>query len=118
MSTSRIRTVLQDWIAERTTPTLTLSLVDEDGDAITSVTAITLAIHQGGEVVRARASVADDFSAGTLSVRLAPEDTRILGSGSRETHTALIEWTWDSGTRHGKHEVIYTVANFALVPAS
>lgn len=118
-STSTIRTQMVDAIAERTTPLITLTLVDEAGDTITSLSTLTLTIHAGGTIINERdgVDILSAFSAGTVSFRLDPEDTQILAPTlRREVHTALLEWSWDSGARRGKHEIIHVVENFATVP--
>lgn len=115
-SDSRLRTYLPDRIGERTTPVLTLGIVDEDGQAIASLATLFLTIHKSGQTVRARGSVLSSFSAGTLAVRLAAEDTRILGTGRAETHTALIEWTWNAPNGIGWHEIVYQVENNVILP--
>lgn len=122
MSSSGIRTIWPKVIAERTTPRLRLDIVDEAGDPITSLSTLTLTLHDGAGVIinsRDRVNVLSDFAAGTLTWQFEAADTQVLyPTRDFERHTALIEWSWDSGTRHGKHEVIHTVRNLATVPAA
>ncbi len=122
MSSSGIRTIWPTVIAERTTPRLRLDIVDEAGDSITSLSTLTLTLHDGAGAIinsRDRVDVLGSFSAGTLDWRFAAADTQILyPTREFERHTALIEWSWDSGAKHGKHEVIHTIRNLATVPAA
>lgn len=121
MDTSALRTRWDTVIGERTTPLLTLTIVDEAGQAIPSLSTLTLTLHKDGTVINARdrVNVLASFAAGTLSWRFEGDDTQILkATEASEVHTLLLEWSWDSGTRHGKHEIIHVVANLKTVPAA
>lgn len=118
-SSSLIRTIVEDEIAERSTFRLDCDLVDLDGEAISSVTTLTLKILTvGGTVIRDVGDISDSFSAGHVSWESAIDDAKIVGSGPKETHVALLEWTWDSGAKAGRHEVWHTVADFRGVSSS
>lgn len=89
--------------------TLTLTLfVLEDGAIVNSVTAVDI-LNTGRGTVSA---------GGALVCLLTPADMVIVsprsGKGT-EKHVAFFEWTWSTGTRKGKHEVLFTVADFAKV---
>lgn len=119
MSHAAIRTEWKPFIAERTTPLLTMTIVDETGTPIPSLSALTITLHAAGTVINGRnkVNVLSSFTDGTLTWRFAAEDTAILEpSRGHEVHTLLIEWAWDSSQRHGKHEVVHIVRNLALVP--
>ncbi len=63
-SDARVRTRLYERVGERTTPLLELTLVDEAGDPIPTLTSLTLVITSSLGTLRERASVIDAFSAG------------------------------------------------------
>ena len=123
MSDGRVRTILQDWIPERTTPRLSFTCRDEDGNVVTSVDSATLTIvTAAGAEVTAETDIFEQIAAGVGALRLSIEDTQIvapIGANGqqvqKETHIAHIHWTWDGGTKHGRHDIVHTVYN-ALVP--
>lgn len=89
--------------------TLTLTLYDQaTGEVINSRDAQSILDANGGTV----------SSAGAFELTLSPDDNVIVGSGRRETHVALIAWTWDSGAKEGRAEVHITIENLANVPAA
>jgi hypothetical protein len=120
MSTSRIRTTLADYIAERTTPPIRATFLNDDAAAQQPVTA-TLTLHVAGTIINSRDAVDLMLSItdGVLAFKTDPADFAFQGTDVKETHVALIEWTWlddDGTTRSDKHEIVHTVANFAQVP--
>jgi hypothetical protein len=54
-------------------------------------------------------------SSGHLSITLTPSDNVLVGTASHELHVALIEWTYASGTKTGRHEITFAVDNFLKV---
>lgn len=120
MSTSRIRTILDDEISERSRPPIRATFLDDDGDAHQPTTA-TLTLHCNGTIINNRDAVdlISYITAGVLKFPTAAEDFAIQGSDLSERHVALIEWTWtdsDGHPRGDKHEIVHTVRNFLQVP--
>jgi hypothetical protein len=85
--------------------TCTLLLYDEaTGEVINSRTRVNVRDANGGTI----------SSDGALVFELTPDDNVIVTPGrsvQRERHIALFEFTWDSGTKAGKHEVEFTVVD-------
>ena len=120
MSTSRIRTYIDEEIAEGSTPPIRATFLDDDG-AAHQPTAATLTLHYDGTVINSRdaTSIIGSVTAGVLKFPTDVADFAIQGSGASERHVALIEWTWtdsDGHTRKDKHEIVHTVRNFLQVP--
>jgi hypothetical protein len=120
MSTSRIRTILADEIAEGSTPPIRATFLDDNG-AAHQPTAATLTLHYNGTIINSRdaTNLLGYITAGVLKFTTAAEDFAIQGSDLSERHVALIEWTWtdsDGHTRKDKHEIVHTVRNFLQVP--
>lgn len=121
------KTTITTAIFEETTRFLTATIEDEDGDGF-KPEALTLLLYdvETGQVVnsRNRVSVLDAnggavTAGGVLTMELLPADNVIVGSRTgktSETHRALFEWTWASGTRKGKHEVEFTIEENSQVP--
>lgn len=119
-SSSRIRTYIEDRIAEKSTPPIRLTFVDDDGVAVQpDVATFTLSLVDG-TVVNSRSAV-DLLPKTTLGVcrfPTDPEDFAIVGTTNIEQHVILVEWQWtdDTGaTRYDKHEIIHDVQNFVAV---
>lgn len=122
------KTAIEDTVAEGVTCRITGTLVDETGAAVpaASLTTLTLTLYtetglailnsrSAQNVLNANGGTVD--SAGALIMTLTPEDNQITGAGvgGPETHVALFEWTWASGTKKGRHEVRFLVTNLAVV---
>jgi len=86
--------------------TLTLTLYEARTGSIINTCAVRNILNANGGVVT---------SAGALTVRLDAADMACLTSGASETHIALLEWTWGSPVKAGKHEIAFTVANLLKV---
>ncbi len=52
---------------------------------------------------------------GNLSLELQPSEMIILGNVHEELHILLLEWTWNAGSRSGKHEIHFFVKNFSKI---
>lgn len=128
------RTTLTETIAEGTTPTIELTLRDVGtGGAVglpvpaADMTTIRLThyVRRTRNIINGRndqnvlnAGIGTyHATSGLLTLALAAVDTVIeAADASHEVHVALIEYTFNGGAGAGKHEVVYTVANLALVP--
>ena len=126
MSKASIVTRLDDRVAELSSVKITGSIVDLDEEGFKPVT-LTLLLYDAatGEVIndRNRQSILDEnggevTAAGALTLELSPDDNEIIGSLREERHIALLEWSWESASRKGKHEIHITVRNLDNVPAS
>ena len=124
------RTVLTDVIPERTTQKFTAVIKDENGAAIpaASLTTLTLTLYaldgaQAGTVINS----VDDMNilnanrgtvdgSGNLTLLFVPNDMAILDATLlEERHVALIEWTYASGAKSGRHEIQFRVKNLDKV---
>ena len=109
---------------EGTSAQYTATITDESETAIplADLTAITLTLYDytTGTVINSRTDQdvknANDVtitSAGVLTWNLKPADnvivTTALHKNAHEKHVALFEYTWDSGTTAGKHELTFEV---------
>lgn len=117
-------TILTSPIAERTTRILGGTVLDETGTPIpgTSLTTATLTLYdeETGIIINSRTDVdikANISALGVLAFELLPADNAIVKPARpEETHVALIEFTYSSGTKRGQHEISFTVVNSSRVP--
>lgn len=127
-STSFRQTITAPLICERTTTLLQLQLTDENDEAIAkaSLSTLTLTLYERKTATilngRDQSDILDDnggtvSSTGLLDLILDDNDNALATQASKvaEDHVALIEWTWSSGTRFGKKEITFTVANQRIV---
>lgn len=121
-------TVTKFDVLERITVRYRATLIDDNGTAVpgTSLTTITLTVYDKstGNILNNRNdqnvlnqnNVTID-SNGLLEWIVQPEDLAIVNTNhANEIHVALFEWTWQSGTRSGKHEMELIVKNLTKVP--
>lgn len=123
------RTTLATTYAEKATLYLTATITDTDGvtalaDADTILTTLTLTLYElrSGTVINSctarnilNLNGGTVSSAGALEIRLDAADMACLGTASSEVHVALLEWTWGSPVKAGKHEIAFTVTNLLKV---
>jgi hypothetical protein len=120
-SSSRIRTYLEDEIAERTTPPIQATFLNDSGVAQQPVSA-ALTLHYQGTIINSRDAVnlLGSITSGVLNFGTEAADFAMQQTVEEsEVHVALIEWTWlDTAgrTRSDKHEILHTVRNFLQVP--
>ena len=115
-------------VLERTSVRYTAKLVDDNGDAISvnNLTAITLTVYdkKTGNILNSRdeqdvlnTNNVTITTAGDVEWIIQPADIAIVNANLvNETHIALFEWTWNSGTRVGKQEIELAVKNLTKVP--
>jgi hypothetical protein len=121
MSSSRIRTYLQDEIAECTTPPIQATFLNDSGVAQQPVSA-TLTLHYQGTIINNRdaTNILGSITSGVLNFGTEVADFAMQQTVEEsEVHVALIEWTWlDTAgrTRSDKHEIRHTVRNLLQVP--
>ena len=123
------RTVLTDEILEKTTPKITATIKDEDGNAIASTDLNTLTLtfwnltdpdnsiinNRNSQNVLNANNVTVDTN-GLLTWTLQPADTTISDSTlPKQTCRAMFEWTYNSGTRNGKHLIDMVIVNITKV---
>lgn len=120
------RTVLTDQIAEKSIGIITALVTDENGIAISSanLTTLTLTLYEKATkaIVNTRSAqnvlnannVTVDTS-GNLTWNMQSADNAIIGAATIESHVALFEWTWSSGTKYGKYEIEYPIKNLYSV---
>ena len=124
-----VRMVLPTAAAEGCTYRILGTITDEAGNALpaASITTLTLTLHKysGGiinsvdavNILNTGRGVVD--GAGNLTLTLLPADNPIVGpaDGSRrETHVALLEWTYAAGVKAGKAEIEFPVEDLSEVP--
>ncbi len=117
--------ILPDPILEKTTPEITGIIKDEDGTLISSadLDTVTLTLFNLSDaptctIINSRTAqnvlntnnVTIDTS-GNLVWSVQPLDTAILGTGSIENHRAVFEWTYNSGSKNGKHIIDMVIRN-------
>ena len=66
-------------------------------------------------ILNANGGVIDDL--GVLQLRLDAADMAIVGTGTTESHVALVEWTWASPVRDGRTWILFTVGEGPAVAA-
>ena len=124
-TTATVRTTVTDEVPERSSWKYQATMNDENGNAIqqSDIDALTLTVYvldddktivnncEGDDILDVgRGTVGTNN--GALSIRFEPDDSEMIDtSKKRETHIALIEMTWNSGTKKMAHEVAWTVVN-------
>ena len=115
-----VRTTITTEIAENADTILAATFVDEAGATLSSLDSLTLTLWEESteDIINSRdaSDVSASLTGGVLSLALATADNAIVTSKLTERHVALFEWTYDSGTKLGKHEVVFTVTNLVKVP--
>jgi hypothetical protein len=114
-------------VVQETTGKYTATIVDEDGNGISSAditTAVmTLYDTQTEDIINTRdaqdilnANGVTIDTSGNLEWIWDPEDMPILHSVRKpEVHTALIKITWDSGAKQLYHEVSFRVNKVRII---
>ena len=95
-------------IAAASLTTLTLTLYNSDDEAIINS-------RSAQDVLNTNNVTVD--SSGVLAWTMQPADNVITGTGELETHVALFEYTWSSGTKRGSHEVTVKVRDITNIAA-
>ena len=124
-------TIAERVIPEGTTATYTATLQDEAGQpvALASLTSLTLTYYNvaDGSIINSRNAqdvknannVTVHATNGLVTWELQAADTVIVDStiatGRREQHKALFTWTWASGAKVGRHEVLIEIKQLAKV---
>lgn len=123
MSSSTL-TAKQRKLDEKTLAKYTATVKDEAGAAIAaaSLTTLTLTLYDVDTLTIINSRTAQNVlntnnvtvdSDGLLTWLIQPADNAIVGTRRRanqyEKHVALFEYTWSSGTKASKHEVILEV---------
>lgn len=109
-------------IDEKTTARYQATVADETGAAIPAASLTTLKVtlydQSTGNIINSRnsqnilnANGATVDSAGLLTWTLTPADTAIVGDKTLELKTALFEYTFASGAKTDRHEVVFAVRN-------
>jgi len=108
-------------VPEETTAWIETQLLNEEGVGFkpTTLTLLLYEYHRGTVIGTGRRDIlADCDSDGNISYQLAPEDHAMIRARPEEGRVALLEWSWDGGTREGRREIHYTVENLRKVPAT
>lgn len=122
MTTDRHRRIWPHEVPETSTPRLTLKFVDDDGVTPipgASMTDVRLTVYDDdtGTIIRADVDIKAQVDVnGAMDLTLLDTDTTLVGAGPTETHVALIEFEWDSGTKRDFVEIVFTVRNLSQVP--
>lgn len=119
----------QRTVLERTTARYTAVLTDEAGDPISAadLTTLTLTLYdqrsrtvinsrQAQNILNANQVTID--AEGQLVWTMQPADNALIGTprpGTTERHIALFEWTWDAGSKAGRHELLIEVQQIEKV---
>jgi len=112
-------------VCERTTCQLVFTFTDEAGATIVagvSTCVLTLYDKLTGQILNGRSGQSVNgvnggtITSGVLTLVLSEADNTMYSQVRRqEEHVALIEYSWAGGTRYGKKEVVFSVANQAKV---
>lgn len=114
-------------LKEKTTHVYTATIKDENGTVVpaASLTTLTLTLYakQSGTIINSRsaqnilnANNVTVNSSGVLTWTMQPDDNAIVNSALlTESHIALFEWTYSSGSKYGKHEIELVVSNLTKV---
>lgn len=127
----KVRVVLRDPVAEKTTALITAVIKDELDQPIagTALTTLTLTLYARDvnktiinsrneqNVLGANGGAVD--ASGNLSQLLGPNDGIIVDDTAEvEEHILLFEWSYASGSKSGKQEALLKVVNLEKVPES
>jgi len=121
-------TILADNIMEGTTPKITATIQDEDGNAIadTALDTLTLTLYnlddadntiinsRDGQDILDANNVAVDGS-GVMVWSVQAGDTIIVGSDLVERHRAVFKWTYSSTTKAGSYVIDMAIRNLEKV---
>lgn len=123
------RVTLEEEVAEQTVCRFTGVLVDETGEPVPAadLTAMTLTLYNDDRVKQVingmlNSNILNDAYRGTVdangnfTLTLYDADNSILNSERvRETHVALVRFTYSSGTKTGRQEIAFQVVNLDKV---
>lgn len=120
------RTTWPDSVPESGSARLTAVLKDEAGDPVpgSSLTTATLKLFDRATQDIINSHDATDIRPnvdvnGVLTLDLTPDDNPIVTAARAiEWHVARIQYAWDGGDKQGFHELHFSVANLALIPAA
>jgi hypothetical protein len=114
-------------VNEKVTAKYSAIIQDEDETALSSsdLQTLTLTLYDKstGTIINSR-NDQDVLNTNGVSVDangnvvwlMDPDDNAIVTSTSKvEKHVALFKWTWDSGNKEGKHEIVIQVKNLTKV---
>lgn len=115
------------WVNEKVTAKYSAILQDEDENALSSsdIQTLTLTLYDKstGTIINSRNAqdvkntngVSVDGSGNVIWV-MEPDDNAIVTATSKvEKHIALFQWTWNSGAKAGRHEIVIQVKNLTKV---
>lgn len=114
-------------LLEKTTHVYSCTIKDENDTAVPAaqLNTLTLTLYavQTGTIINSRsqqnilnANNVTVNSSGVLTWTMQPNDNIIVNDAlDEETHVALFEWTYSSGTKAGKHEVKFVIQNLTKV---
>lgn len=114
-------TTIANNIPEESTPLLTATFRDENGDPVQpSAATFTLYDIASETIINSRSDVdilAFVTDPGALSFRLDQADTTIRAIGAHhEWHMIELIWSWSAGSRHAAHRIRHRVIDFRKVP--
>ncbi len=117
-------------VLEKTTPAYTATVKDDAGVALpaASLTTLTLTLYvinadgtttivnsrNAQNVLNVNNVTVDTNGLVTWSVQVA-DTTFVDATLPFERHIARFDWTWSSGSKTGRHEVVLNVQNLTLV---
>jgi hypothetical protein len=115
------------WVNEKVTARYSAIIQDETETALagSNLQTLTLTLYDKatGTIINSRNDqdvlntngVSVDGSGNVVWI-MEPEDNAVVTATSKvEKHIALFEWTWDSGNKEGRHEVVLQVKNLTKV---
>jgi hypothetical protein len=120
---------LTESILEKTTPTISAYLADEDDAAISKSSVLTLKLTLYNKttkvIINSRAdldaldangvTVTEDSNGTLVEWEMEVDDTAVLGTRGEEEHRAVFEWTWGSPVKTGRHIIDMTIVNLEKV---
>jgi len=120
---------LSESILEKTTPTLTANLEDENGAPVekTALATLTLTLYVKGTntIINSRnaqdildrngVTVTETSTETIIEWEMETADTAVIGTRQSEEHRAVFEWTYGTPVKTGRHVIDMTVVNLEKV---
>lgn len=118
---TKATTVVLDEIPEKSTAALEFDFLDHAGVALgvnPDTALLTLCDKTTVAIIndRNQTNVLGSSTLGHMNFQLDAADTIFVNAAKkREVHVALLEWTWNSGSRSGKAQIEMTIVDMVHI---